>query len=32
MSTRDGYQYRCIVTDANGNKVTSEVATVTYKE
>jgi hypothetical protein len=27
----NGYQYRCIVTDANGNKLTSGAATLTIK-
>ncbi|MBR6628065.1 MAG: immunoglobulin domain-containing protein, partial [Lachnospiraceae bacterium] len=26
---RSGYQYRCVVTDASGNKVTSKAATLT---
>ncbi len=30
-AARNGYQYRCIVTDANGNKVTSKAATLTVK-
>ncbi len=29
---RDGYQYRCVVSDANGNKVTSKAATLTVDE
>ncbi|MBR6627697.1 MAG: BspA family leucine-rich repeat surface protein, partial [Lachnospiraceae bacterium] len=28
---RDGYQYRCVVTDANGNKVTSNGATLSIR-
>ena len=28
---RDGYSYRCIITDAYGNKVTSKVATLTVE-
>ena len=27
--SRNGYQYRCVITDANGNKVTSNAATLT---
>lgn len=30
-STRNGYQYRCIVTDGEGNSLTSEPATLTVK-
>ncbi len=29
ISGRNGYQYRCVITDAAGNTVTSEVATLT---
>ena len=31
IKARNGYQYRCVVTDANGNKVTSNGATLTVK-
>ncbi len=29
--TWNGFQFRCVVTDANGNKVTSDVATLTVR-
>ena len=28
---RDGFMYRCVITDANGNKLTSEAATLTVQ-
>lgn len=31
-TARNGYQYRCVVKDANGNKVTSNVAKLTVTE
>ena len=30
-AARNGYQYRCVITDGNGNKVTSESAVLTVK-
>ncbi len=30
-AVRNGYQYRCVITDGNGNKVTSNGATLTVK-
>ena len=28
---RNGYQYRCVITDADGNKITSKAVTLTVK-
>ncbi|MBR4863253.1 MAG: hypothetical protein IKU07_01650, partial [Oscillospiraceae bacterium] len=32
LLSRDGYQYRCVVTDANGKETVSEIATLIVKE